>query len=103
MMSYSTEFVWDPDGRAMRTFYNVSDGLGYVPAGIQFSHRAVDYSTARLIGLLPRAVGNNRMPQLALKQSDWPHARDQKTVDELRARFRSLSRALERAAAAAPA
>jgi hypothetical protein len=74
----------------MRTFYRVTPHLGYVPAGIRFVHRDVEYSTARIIGeLLPPTV--EAMPRLALKKSHW--AGDDRAA--LEAKFVRLTRTLE--------
>lgn len=88
-LGYDTAFHWE-DPSTMLTFYRVRPHLGFVPAGVAFSHLGADYSTAHILGALLPRIDPENVPRLALKKAHW-------TRGEPRAKFVELTRALEAA------
>ena len=94
-MKYETEFVWDPSGRDMRTFYRVTPGIGLVPTDVRFVGAADgrERSTAALLTALGNLAGA-RLPRLSLGIEHWTRPGCPSRA-EFEARFSRLLAAIE--------
>jgi hypothetical protein len=87
---YRPVFAWDAGARQLRVFYRVTPRLGLVPAEVLFRHRGVEYSTGRLLSLLPVRAPDS-LPDLGLDRAYWSG-----TDVDREAKFRGLTRTLSR-------